>query len=58
MKALDRKLERIRAGSYTPRDFIVADAKDADMAGARAAFGAHLQEDLAITDPVLAGEGG
>ncbi len=31
MKELDRKLTRIRAGEYTPRDFILADAKDADM---------------------------
>lgn len=31
MKSLDRKLERIRAGSYTPTDFIIADAKDGDM---------------------------
>jgi DhnA family fructose-bisphosphate aldolase class Ia len=32
MKSLDRKLARIRAGAYTPSDFIIADAKDADMA--------------------------
>jgi DhnA family fructose-bisphosphate aldolase class Ia len=32
MKSLDRKLARIRAGDYTPQDFIIADAKDADMA--------------------------
>jgi hypothetical protein len=31
-KTLDQKLARIRAGKYTPRDFIIADAKDADMA--------------------------
>ncbi|GAA4401720.1 hypothetical protein GCM10023168_11600 [Fodinibacter luteus] len=31
-RALDRKLERIHAGQYTPDDFVVADAKDADMA--------------------------
>lgn len=30
-KSLDRKLERIRAGLYTPSDFIIADAKDGDM---------------------------
>jgi DhnA family fructose-bisphosphate aldolase class Ia len=28
---LDQKLNRIRAGSYRPADFIIADAKDADM---------------------------
>ena len=32
MKSLDQKLARIRAGKYTPQDFIIADAKDADMA--------------------------
>lgn len=32
MKSLDRKLARIRAGAYTAQDFIIADAKDADMA--------------------------
>ncbi len=31
MKRLDEKLERVRNGSYTPKDFIIADAKDADM---------------------------
>jgi len=32
MKALDRKLAAIAAGTYTPNQFILADAKDADMA--------------------------
>lgn len=37
-RRLDRKLDSILAGSYTPEDFIIADAKDADMAfGATAA---------------------
>lgn len=31
-KRLDQKLARIRAGQYRPVDFIIADAKDADMA--------------------------
>ncbi len=31
-KRLDRKLASIRAGNYRPEDFIIADAKDADMA--------------------------
>ena len=31
-KSLDEKLARIRAGRGTPHDFILADAKDADMA--------------------------
>jgi len=30
-KSLDKKLERIRSGAYTPDDFVIADAKDADM---------------------------
>lgn len=32
MKSLDQKLSRIRQGRATRRDFIIADAKDADMA--------------------------
>lgn len=31
-KRLDRKLANIRAGAYAPTDFIIADAKDGDMA--------------------------
>jgi hypothetical protein len=31
MKRLDAKLARIRAGAYSPADFIIADAKDGDM---------------------------
>lgn len=30
-KSLDRKLAKILAGAYKPTDFIIADAKDADM---------------------------
>ncbi|MBL8930907.1 MAG: hypothetical protein JNL54_12345 [Kineosporiaceae bacterium] len=32
MKALERKLHSITHGTYTPDDFLIADAKDADMA--------------------------
>jgi len=32
LKSLDEKIARIRAGQATDRDFIIADAKDADMA--------------------------
>lgn len=32
MKTLDQKLGKIAAGAYTPADFIIADAKDAEMA--------------------------
>lgn len=31
-KTMDLKLARIRRGEYTPKDFIIADAKDGDMA--------------------------
>ena len=39
MTRLDDKLSRIRAGAYTRADFIIADAKDADMGGGVAAMG-------------------
>ncbi|MCA0432038.1 MAG: hypothetical protein LCH46_02140 [Proteobacteria bacterium] len=32
-KSLDRKLKRITGGKYTPKDFIIADAKDPEMSG-------------------------
>ena len=32
LKRLDQKLATIRAGNYQPGDFIIADAKDGDMA--------------------------
>jgi len=38
-RRLDRKLGRIAAGRYTPADFVIADAKDADMAFGLAAAG-------------------
>lgn len=38
-RRLDRKLRTILAGRYTPDDFIIADAKDADMAFGVAAPG-------------------
>jgi hypothetical protein len=31
-RRLDRKLSAVRGGRYTPDDFVIADAKDADMA--------------------------
>ncbi len=45
-RRLDRKLGHIAAGHYTPDDFVIADAKDADMA-----FG------LACAGPVTGGPG-
>jgi DhnA family fructose-bisphosphate aldolase class Ia len=37
MRPLDHKLANIRAGRYTPADFIIADAKDGDIGFGRAA---------------------
>ncbi|MEZ5668498.1 MAG: hypothetical protein R3F55_13865 [Alphaproteobacteria bacterium] len=39
MASLNAKLANIRAGRYTPADFIIADAKDGDMGFGRAAPG-------------------
>lgn len=39
LKSLDRKLAAIRGGTYVPADFIIADAKDGDMAFGLAAPG-------------------
>ncbi|HEY6794630.1 MAG TPA: hypothetical protein VI248_08100 [Kineosporiaceae bacterium] len=39
LRRLDRKLAAIAAGRYTPDDFIVADAKDADMTDGLTAAG-------------------
>ncbi len=36
-RSLDEKLARIRAGDYSPTDFIIADAKDGEMG-----FGVHV----------------
>lgn len=38
-RRLDRKLGNVAAGRYTPGDFVIADAKDADMAFGVAAAG-------------------
>ena len=39
------KLTRIRSGAYSPRDFIIADAKDAEMGGGIGALGARKLAD-------------
>jgi hypothetical protein len=39
VRRLDRKLAAMAAGRYTPDDFVIADAKDADMAWGAAAAG-------------------
>jgi len=44
MKRLDEKLARIRSGAYRPADFIIADAKDGDMAFGVAVGGPELDE--------------
>lgn len=44
---LDQKLDRIRSGSYTPRDFVIADAKDGDMGGGAGATGIDIETGLA-----------
>ena len=44
MKRLDRKLETIRAGRYRPTDFVIADAKDADMSFGLSATGLELDD--------------
>ena len=44
LKSLDTKLARITGGTATARDFILADAKDADMAFGLAAPGARTPE--------------
>ena len=36
---LNQKLDQIRGGTYQPKDFIIADAKDGDMGGGAGAMG-------------------
>ncbi len=50
-KRLDVKLDRIRAGQYQKGDFIIADAKDADMArgiGAQAPSAARTASRMGV----------
>ena len=49
-KRLDRKLAKIEAGQYTPQDFIIADAKDGDMALGTGTAGPELDEAGRPTD--------
>ena len=51
-KALDHKLVRIRAGQYVPADFIIADAKDADMGFGAGAPGPVYNDNNQPTDRV------
>ena len=50
-RALDRKLQRILAGEHTPDDFVVADAKDADMAFGLMAGGPVARDPAAGSRP-------
>ena len=65
-KSLDDKLARIRAGAYSPEDFIIADAKDSNMgrgitalaqrqdgSGENNTFLDHLQAIRQVTDSRL-----
>ena len=45
---LTGKLSRIRSGEYTPDDFIIADAKDADMGGGGSALGVAAPNGKAV----------
>ena len=47
---LDRKLEKIRAGDYRPTDFIIADAKDAEMGGGIQVAGPARDPKTGVTD--------
>ena len=50
MKILDTKLKNIRSSNYKPADFIIADAKDADMGGGRRAPGFIREENGKLTE--------
>ena len=50
MKSLDQKIKKIREGTYNPKDFIIADAKDADMAMGRRAPGIIRDENGKLTE--------
>ena len=50
MKTLDDKLNNIRNDNYKPSDFIIADAKDADMGGGRRAPGFIREKNGLLTN--------
>ena len=50
MKSLDQKIKKIKEGTYNPKDFIIADAKDADMAMGRRAPGIIRDENGKLTE--------
>ena len=47
---VDRKLESIRAGTYRPSDFIIADAKDGEMGGGIQVAGPVRDPKTGMTD--------
>ncbi len=49
MTRLDKKLARIRAGKYSPKDFIIADAKDPDMGPSMTWCGPKREKDGSST---------
>ena len=51
VRRLDRKLSNIAAGRYTPDDFVLADAKDADMAFGLTSAGAVTGAPAGETGP-------
>jgi hypothetical protein len=50
-KGLDRKLAHILSGEYTPTDFIIADAKDADMSVGLMAPGPNAAHQMGDSGP-------
>ena len=52
MKSLDTKLKKISDGTFTSKDFIIADAKDADMGAGRRAPGFVRNQDGSQSDKI------
>ena len=50
MKSLDKKINNIRSWKFKPKDFIIADAKDADMAAGIRATGFIRESDGKLTN--------
>lgn len=51
VRELDRKLAKIKSGKYKPTDFIIADAKDADMAFGLQAPATYTGKDFGSSGP-------
>ena len=52
MKYLDQKLNNISSGKFERKDFIIADAKDADMGAGRRAPGYKREKDGKLTEQI------